>query len=153
MGGVMTLKLLVNVVAGVLFGIGLAISGMADPEKVLNFLDLTGTWDPSLAFVMVGAIAVTALGFALVTRRSAPVLEARFELPAKSPVDIRLVTGAAVFGIGWGLGGYCPGPAIASLALGASGTLVFVPAMLAGIALAEFLRLRSKGDHQRTADG
>jgi uncharacterized membrane protein YedE/YeeE len=134
----------VSLLSGLLFGLGLVISGMADPAKVLNFLDLAGTWDPSLAFVMAGAIAVAAPGYALVLRRSRPVIEPRFELPPKSPVDARLIVGAAIFGLGWGLSGFCPGPAITSLTLGAQGTFVFVPAMLIGIALAVYLLNRRR---------
>jgi uncharacterized protein len=137
------MRLALNLAAGLIFGLGLVISGMADPQKVLNFLDLTGTWDPSLAFVMAGAILVTAPGYALIRRRAAPILEAQFEDPPKSPVDRRLLAGSAIFGLGWGLGGFCPGPALTSLALAAPGTLVFVPAMLAGIWLAVQLRRRA----------
>lgn len=127
------MQIVINVLLGLLFGVGLILSGMANPEKVLNFLDLAGTWDPSLAFVMAGAIAVTAVGYALVRRRSTPLLEPAFSDPPKSPVDARLVTGSAVFGLGWGLSGFCPGPALTALPLAAPGTLVFVPALLAGI--------------------
>jgi hypothetical protein len=127
---------IVSIVAGLLFGLGLAISGMADPAKVLNFLDLAGTWDPSLAFVMGGAIAVALPGYWLVFRRSHPVLADQFILPPELPIDRRVVIGATVFGVGWGLAGFCPGPALVSLPLGAPGTLVFVPAMLIGIAAA-----------------
>lgn len=144
------MRLMINFAAGLIFGLGLVLSGMADPQKVLNFLDLTGTWDPSLAFVMIGAIAVTAPGYALIRRlRTAPILEPAFENPPKSPVDRRLITGAAIFGAGWGLGGFCPGPALTSLALLAPGTLIFVPAMLAGIWLAAHLRRRT----EERADG
>lgn len=125
---------LVNLFAGLLFGLGLVMSGMADPAKVLNFLDVAGTWDPSLAFVMAGAVSVTALGFALVPRRGTPLLAETFTLPATRPITPRLIGGAALFGLGWGLGGLCPGPAFASVALAAPGTLVFMPAMIAGIA-------------------
>lgn len=128
------MRLLLNLLAGALFGIGLILSGMANPAKVLNFLDLAGTWDPSLAFVMAGSIAVTATGYLLVLKRNAPLLEDRFELPPTRPITTALIAGAALFGLGWGLSGFCPGPAVTSLALGSPGTLVFVPAMLAGIA-------------------
>ena len=127
------MQIAINALLGLVFGFGLILSGMANPEKVLNFLDLTGTWDPSLAFVMAGAIAVTAVGYALVRRRGAPLLEAAFSDPPRSPVDARLVTGASIFGIGWGLSGFCPGPALTALPLAAPGTLAFVPALLAGI--------------------
>ncbi|WP_043539855.1 DUF6691 family protein [Salinarimonas rosea] len=127
------MRSLVGFLAGLLFGIGLIVSGMADPAKVLAFLDLFGAWDPSLAFVMGAAVLVTFLGFRLVLRRRAPVLMERFELPGTKLIDGRLLTGAVVFGIGWGIGGFCPGPAITALPLLAPGTLVFVPAMLLGL--------------------
>ncbi len=125
-----------NLVAGLVFGLGLLISGMANPAKVQNFLDPFGTFDPSLIFVMAGAAVVTLIGYRLLLRRPKPVLAARFYLPAAKDIDARLVGGAALFGIGWGLSGFCPGPAITSLPLLAKGTLVFVPAMLAGLAFA-----------------
>jgi uncharacterized protein len=129
----------VNLLAGLIFGLGLLISGMANPAKVQNFLDLAGAFDPSLIFVMAGAVVVTFAGYRLVLRRPRPVLAERFYLPAAKDIDARLVGGAALFGIGWGLSGFCPGPAITSLPLLAKGTLVFVPAMLAGILLARLL--------------
>jgi uncharacterized membrane protein YedE/YeeE len=135
---------LVNLIAGVLFGFGLILSGMTDPAKVINFLDLTGTWDPSLAFVMAGAIAVTATGYALALHRSEPVLEPRFDLPPTTPIDTRLISGAAIFGLGWGLSGLCPGPALTSLPLAAPGTLAFVPAMLASIGIARYFANRPR---------
>jgi len=124
-------------ITGFIFGIGLLISGMANPAKVQNFLDLFGTWDPSLAFVMGGAIAVTMPGYWLVRKRAGPVLGDLFHLPTRSDIDARLVAGSGLFGIGWALGGFCPGPAIASVSLLAPGTLVFVGAMIAGMWLAK----------------
>jgi uncharacterized membrane protein YedE/YeeE len=132
-----------NFLAGLIFGLGLLISGMANPAKVQNFLDLAGSFDPSLIFVMAGALAVTFIGYRLVLRRERPVLAERFYLPAGSIIDGRLIFGAALFGVGWGLSGLCPGPAIVSLPLLAKGTLTFVPAMLAGIAIAR-LRMQAK---------
>jgi len=129
-----------NFLFGLIFGAGLIVSGMANPEKVQNFLDLTGTWDPSLAFVMAGAIAVTATGYALIRRgRSVPLLEPAFEPSPSASITARLIVGAGVFGIGWGLSGLCPGPALTSLAIAAPGTLAFVPALLAGIAAGTFV--------------
>ena len=122
--------------AGLLFGFGLIISGMADPAKVLNFLDIAGTWDPSLAFVMGGAIAVTLPGYALLRRREKPVYAPAFRFPTRSDIDAPLIGGATAFGLGWGLSGFCPGPALTSLFIGSSGVLVFVPAMLIGMGLA-----------------
>ena len=130
----------VNLVAGLLFGLGLLISGMADPAKVQNFLDVFGTWDPSLAFVMAGAVATAFIGYRVAFRRAAPVLASAFALPVGDTADRRLLVGAGLFGIGWGLTGFCPGPAVVSIPLLAQGTLVFVPAMLAGIVLARVMR-------------
>lgn len=131
--------IVLQAIAGLIFGIGLVISGMANPAKVQNFLDLAGTWDPSLAFVMGGAVVVTFIGYRLAFKRGAPVLDTEFHLPAKTAIDGRLLAGAAVFGIGWGLAGFCPGPAVTSLLLAAKGTLIFVPAMIVGLALARLL--------------
>lgn len=127
---------LVNLLAGLVFGLGLLISGMANPAKVQNFLDPFGAFDPSLIFVMAGAVLVTFIGYRLVLSRPKPMLATRFFLPAAKDIDARLIGGAALFGIGWGLSGFCPGPAITSLPLLTKGTLAFVPAMLAGLAIA-----------------
>lgn len=124
--------LVLNALAGLLLGLGLVISGMADPAKVQNFLDLAGIWDPSLAFVMAAAVATTLFGYRWVLRRPTPLLAPRFRLPTAKEIDARLLLGAAVFGLGWGLTGFCPGPALVALPLLAKGTLVFVPAMLLG---------------------
>ena len=121
--------------AGLGFAIGLAIAGMTQPAKVIAFLDVFGRWDPTLAFVMAAAIAVHATAYwALIVRRPRPRFAAAFDLPRRRGLDRALVGGAALFGIGWGLGGFCPGPAIASLATGATGVIWFVLAMLAGMA-------------------
>ncbi len=132
-----------QLLAGFIFGIGLVVSGMADPAKVLNFLDLAGTWDPSLAFVMGGAVAVAMIGYRLVMSRTRPFCAPAFDMPAKTAIDHRIVLGPAVFGVGWGLAGFCPGPALTSLTLAAPGTLMFVPAMLVGMAIARWLGLRA----------
>jgi uncharacterized membrane protein YedE/YeeE len=132
--------IVVNVVAGLLFGVGLLLSGMIDPVKVLNFLDLFGTWDPSLAFVMAGAVVVAFFGYRLAFRRPSPLLAPEFKLPEAAPIDARVIVGAAVFGVGWGLTGFCPGPAVVSLPLLAPGTLAFVPAMIIGLVLARLVR-------------
>lgn len=124
-------------IAGLVFGLGLLISGMANPAKVINFLDLTGSWDPSLAFVMGGAIAVALPGFKLAGQRLQPLFAEAFQMPTRTDLDAKLLSGAGLFGIGWGLGGFCPGPALAALPLMAPGTLVFVPAMLLGMWLAK----------------
>ena len=122
-------------ISGVLFGLGLTLSGMSDPAKVLGFLNITGAWIPDLVFVMGGAVIVTFLITPLVTAREAPLLAPSFYLPSKQLLDRRLVAGAALFGIGWGLSGYCPGPALVSLPYGYESTLVFCLAMFAGMAL------------------
>lgn len=119
--------------AGVTFGAGLVISGMTQPARIVGFLDPLDGWDPSLAFVMAEAVAVYAVAHAAVRRRARPWLDARFELPGRGTVDAPLVAGAAVFGIGWGLGGFCPGPSIVAAAGGSVGAIVFVMAMLAGM--------------------
>jgi uncharacterized membrane protein YedE/YeeE len=118
--------------AGVLFGVGLVVSGMTQPEKVLGFLDVTGDWDPTLLCVMGGAVAVNFVAYRWARGRSPWVAE-RFFVPAGTPIDARLCVGALLFGVGWGLGGYCPGPSIVSLATGSAPVLVFVAAMLAGM--------------------
>jgi uncharacterized membrane protein YedE/YeeE len=133
------MRLLANLAAGLIFGLGLLISGMANPAKVQNFLDLSGSFDPSLIFVMAGAVMVTLIGYRLVLRRAKPVLGEVFRVPARKEIDLALVGGSALFGIGWGLSGFCPGPAITSIPLFAQGTLVFVSSMIAGIALTRVL--------------
>lgn len=127
-------RTLLSLVAGLLFGLGLAISRMIDPAKVLGFLDISGNWDPSLAFVMAGAVSVAAVGFQLGARRARPLLDTEFLHSTRTMVDRPLVIGAALFGIGWGLIGYCPGPAVASLLLGRRETWIFIAAMILGMA-------------------
>ncbi len=127
------MRIAVGFFSGLVFGLGLIISGMANPAKVLNFLDLAGTWDPSLAFVMGSATLTAFVGYRLVWRGPAPTLGAIFDVPSNTRIDRPLITGAAMFGIGWGIGGFCPGPAWTALPLLASGTLVFLPMMLDGL--------------------
>jgi hypothetical protein len=125
--------ILASFICGLIFGAGLLISGMNQPEKVLGFLDIFGAWDATLAFVMAGAVAVSAIGFALARRRAAPLFAAKFSWPERRDIDAPLVAGAVLFGIGWGLVGICPGPALVNLA-GLSGPIVvFVVAMLLGM--------------------
>ncbi|MBN9335460.1 YeeE/YedE family protein [Devosia sp.] len=128
-------------VVGLIFGTGIALSGMANPAKVLNFFDVAGTWDPSLAFVMGGALVVTAIGYRLVLRRAKPVCETKFHIPTNRKLDLPLVAGSAVFGIGWGISGFCPGGAIPALGLGEASAWAFVGAMLIGIFAARSIRL------------
>ena len=136
-------KLVSAFLIGGVFGLGIAVSGMINPAKVLNFFDIAGTWDPSLIFVMGGGLAVAFIGYRLVFgRRKAPVFESTFALPAKRAVDGELIGGAAIFGIGWGIAGFCPGGAIPALGLGYSQTPIFVTAVIAGIVVARFARTR-----------
>ncbi len=143
--------LLTSFVSGTVFALGLGISGMTRPIKVIGFLDFLGDWDPSLALVMIGAIAVYFVAYRWSRRMVSPVLAAEFPVPARSDLDARLILGAAIFGAGWGLGGFCPGPAITALASGAPPVAVFVAAMAAGIylhgwfAMIETFRSPSRG--------
>jgi uncharacterized membrane protein YedE/YeeE len=131
---------------GLLFGIGLIVSGMTDPGKVLGFLDLAGNWDPSLLFVMGGAVLVAGIGFRVARRRGQTLFGAPVRLPAATAIDRRLVIGSLVFGAGWGLAGFCPGPALASLGTGRGEPLLFSLAMIAGMALFELIEwLRARG--------
>jgi uncharacterized membrane protein YedE/YeeE len=130
--------------AGLVFGLGLIVSGMADPSKVLGFLDLAGKWDPSLAFVMVGAIGVSAVAFRLARKRAQPVLGDVFHLPTATRIDRRLVIGSIVFGVGWGLAGFCPAPAIVAYGAGYFKAVVFVIAMLAGMGIYEIIERRKR---------
>jgi len=133
------MRLLTPFIVGLVFGIGLILSGMTDPAKVQGFLDLAGDWDPSLAFVMGGAILVGALGFRFARGRERALLGEAMRLPTARTIDRRLVLGGLTFGIGWGLAGFCPGPALASLASGRSEPLIFAGAMVAGMALFDLL--------------
>lgn len=124
---------LVSLIAGLLFGAGLALGGMTDPGKVIGFLDVAGNWDPSLGFVMGSALLITFPVFAWVRRNAKPLFAERFQLPTKRDLDPQLLIGAALFGIGWGIAGLCPGPAIANLAAGSPQILLFVVAMVGGM--------------------
>jgi uncharacterized membrane protein YedE/YeeE len=136
------MPLVTALLAGLVFGLGLIVSGMADPAKVLGFLDLAGAWDPSLAFVMAGAIAVALVAFALARRRTRSLLGLELQLPQGRGIDRRLVLGSLLFGIGWGLAGFCPGPALVALGMGQAKAAVFVLAMLAGMVIFEWLERR-----------
>jgi uncharacterized membrane protein YedE/YeeE len=118
--------------SGALFGTGLAVSRMTDRSVILNFLDVAGDFDPSLAFVMAGAVAVTAIAFRFVLKMPSPALGAGFQLPTTDKIDWRLLLGAAIFGVGWGVAGFCPGPVLVAAAAGVRDALIFLPAMLAG---------------------
>lgn len=127
------MRLAIACISGAIFSSGLLMSGMANPAKVANFLDIFGTWDPSLAFVMLGAIAVTFPAFRLIKTDSKPIAAPSFELPTRNDIDKPLLIGASLFGIGWGLSGYCPGPAVVSVVVSWQAMLVFFPAMLLGM--------------------
>lgn len=136
--------LLAALLAGLVFGLGLILSGMANPAKVLGFLDLAGPWDPSLALVMVGAIAVGLIAFALAKRSEITLLGLSLKLPDARHIDRRLVGGSLLFGAGWGLAGFCPGPALVALGMGELKAMVFVAAMLLGMGVFELLERRGK---------
>jgi uncharacterized membrane protein YedE/YeeE len=147
------MKTVIAFVVGLLFGLGLILAGMADPAKVIGFLDLAGAWDPSLAFVMAGAIAVGLVAFTIARRRTTTLLGGPMRLPASRDIGLRLAAGSASFGIGWGLAGFCPGPALVALGAGVPQGAVFVAAMLAGMAIFEWLeRPRRPVARLHTAD-
>ncbi len=137
------MKILHALFIGAVFGIGIALSGMANPAKVVNFFDIAGSWDPSLMFVMGGALLVTAIGYrVLFGMRSKPLLAESFSLPTRKDIDARMVLGAATFGVGWGIAGFCPGGAIPALGLGHPETFLFLGGMIAGIVIARILNAR-----------
>ncbi len=133
------MKLLYALVTGLVFGVGIALSGMMDPAKVLNFFDVAGTWDPSLAFVMGGALLVTFAGYRLVWRRDAPLFGGRFQVPTSTVIDRKLIGGSALFGVGWGIAGFCPGAAIPALGTGRWEVALFLVAVAGGFVLRRIL--------------
>lgn len=134
------MKLIALYLVGVIFGVGISLSGMANPAKVLNFFDVAGSWDPSLAFVMGGAVVTTFLGYKLVFGRAAPIFEGTFSLPTSRVIDVKLIGGSALFGIGWGIAGFCPGGALPALGTGRWEVFAFTAALLAGIFLAKAIQ-------------
>jgi len=138
---------LIEFVVGLMFGLGLLISGMTDPGKVIGFLDLAGAWDPSLAFVMGGAIVVGIFAFGMAKKRTVDFFGGAIRWPSSSTIDRRLIGGALVFGVGWGIAGFCPGPALVSLAAGVPKAFGFVVAMVVGMAIFEWLEIRRTGDN------
>ncbi len=136
------MQILTSLITGLVFGIGLIVSGMADPAKVLGFLDLAGRWDPSLALVMAGAIGVGALAFAIAGRRTTSLIGLDMKLPTSRELDRRLLAGSVVFGVGWGVAGFCPGPGLVALGMGETKALIFVAAMIAGMGLFEVIERR-----------
>ena len=136
----MNMGKLAVLISGLLFGTGVTISGMVNPMKVLNFMDISGQWDATLIIVMGAGLAVTLAGYRLVFRRMAPLFEPRFKLPVKKSIDLKLLVGATLFGLGWGISGFCPGPAVASVVFGRAESVTFVVAMAAGmVATLQFL--------------
>ncbi len=124
--------------SGAVFGLGLTVSQMTNPDKVLAFLDVGGAWDPSLLLVLAGAVIVTVIAFRFILKRPQPIFEKRFYIPTRDAIDRKLLGGSAIFGVGWGLVGFCPGPAITSLAFGNTESFIFLGSMIAGSALAHF---------------
>lgn len=131
-------RIMFALISGILFGIGLVLSQMTNPDKVLNFLDIAGNWDPSLIFVMVGALAVTSLFFKLILKRQRPQFDEKFYLSSKTSIDNPLLIGAAIFGVGWGISGYCPGPSVAGLGLGNFEAIVMIFSIYMGFATHRF---------------
>lgn len=137
------LRNLSALVAGIIFGLGLTISQMVNPAKVLSFLDIFGNWDPSLAFVMGGAMLVTTIGYKIVRKKKRPLFEEKFHIPTNKTIDARLAIGSVLFGVGWGLAGLCPGPAISALTIGGMPVLIFFVSMVAGFILFELYNKRA----------
>ena len=135
---------------GLLFSLGLSVSQMVNPTKVLSFLDLAGDWDPSLIFVMAGALGVTALGYPLILKQRHPFFAEKFQLPTKINLDLRLIGGSSIFGIGWGLSGYCPGPAIAATTIGGQDSLIFLTTMIVGMGLKRLFDARFTNEGSMT---
>ncbi len=130
-------------VAGVFFGVGLALSGMIDPNKVLNFLDVAGNWDPSLALVMGGALSITFIAFGIIPKRDRPLFDEKFRLPTRRDIDRPLIMGAILFGAGWGIAGYCPGPALASFGMGLMDPIILIASMILGFIAQRYWSLRN----------
>ncbi|MGB3243977.1 MAG: DUF6691 family protein [Sulfitobacter sp.] len=134
------MRLIFSYLIGLVFGVGISLSGMANPAKVLNFFDIAGAWDPSLAFVMGGAVIVTFIGYRFVLKRPAPFVDSTFQLPTRRDLDLPLIGGSAFFGVGWGIAGFCPGGALPALGTGRSEVIIFVAALVAGIFIAKALQ-------------
>lgn len=134
---------LFTLLTGMVFGTGIALSGMANPAKVINFFDVTGSWDPSLAFVMGGALIITFVGYRIVLGRQRPIFEPRFDIPQNRKLDAKLLGGAGIFGIGWGIAGFCPGGALPALGTGNTNVILFVVALIAGMLATRFVLSRA----------
>jgi uncharacterized membrane protein YedE/YeeE len=139
------MRIIATYLIGLIFGLGISISGMANPAKVLNFFDLAGSWDPSLAFVMGGAVIVTFFGYRFVLKRPAPLMSDVFQVPTRRDLDLPLIGGSAVFGVGWGIAGFCPGGALPALGTGRSEVFIFVAALLVGIIAAKAVQAKLTG--------
>lgn len=133
------MRYIVAYISALLFGAGLGIGGMTNPDNIIGFLDIYGDWQPALLLVMVGAVSFHAISYYLITRRATPLLDHKFFVPVRKPVDKRLIAGSALFGIGWGMGGYCPGPAITSLVSLSPQVLIFVVSMIGGMAIFHYV--------------
>ncbi len=133
------MNIFIAFVIGILFGAGILLSGMANPAKVLNFFDVAGTWDPSLMFVMGGAVATTFIGYRLVLARAHPILARTFQVPTAFQIDPKLIVGSAIFGVGWGLAGFCPGAALPALGTGRAEAVIFVASLITGIIVARLI--------------
>ena len=142
-----------SLLAGLVFGLGLIVSGMANPARIIGFLDLAGPWDPSLALVMAGAVAVGLVAFFVARNRTVSFLGADMNLPTARHIDRRLVLGSLLFGVGWGIGGFCPGPGLVALGMGEAKAVVFVAAMLLGMGAFEWAQRRKRGAVRRAARG
>lgn len=139
----MNKKLVSGLIAGLVFGLGISISGMGNPAKVVNFFDIAGTWDPSLAFVMGGALITTMIGYRIVFKRQHPIFDEKFHVPTSKDIDKKLIGGSAVFGIGWGIAGFCPGAALPMIGTFRPEVLIFAAALIAGIYIAKFMQRQS----------
>lgn len=133
------MKLIISFIVGLIFGFGISISGMINPAKVINFFDIMGNWDPSLIFVMAGGLIVTSIGYKFILTKPTPQFEKKFDLPRQQKIDIKLIIGAALFGIGWGISGFCPGGALPALGTGQTDVIIFCTAMVAGIFATKFI--------------
>ncbi|GLT10187.1 DUF6691 family protein [Sulfitobacter porphyrae] len=135
------MRIVICYLIGLVFGVGISISGMANPAKVLNFFDIAGSWDPSLAFVMGGALLVTFIGYRVVLKRPVPLFDSGFHLPASRDFDLPLIAGSATFGVGWGIAGFCPGGALPALGTGQAEVVIFVAALIGGIVIAKLMQV------------
>lgn len=142
------MRIFIAIIAGLLFGVGMGLSQMMDPARAIGFMDITGVWDPTLLFVLPGALLVAAIAFRFILRRPRPVLDAKFYVPSRRDIDRPLIMGAAIFGIGWGISGYCPGPAVSGLTLGTVNPYIFLVSLVAGSFTYNWFSARGKRAQQ-----